>query len=340
MGHDTRPLAEITPDVGIEVSRKNSGSCRRTATYAFLVCMAGLAAAQPYGSPRDPRNGSQAAPQICVDGQASGEQKRLSLQRHPSGSDNAPLKSLETAPDSMQSQVVSEKAASSSSRGGSLQCLRVHPPNESAKEDKASETSGSVTPAAPQVTFTDGILTVDPHNAPLGEVLGAIRASVGFKLDVPISEMDGRVFDRIGPLPLRDALVQLLYGSGFNYIIQTAPDDPQAVKNVFVSPKTGNAIDTAAAPHQPSDEVAEDQALYGGFADPSLQEQPPPPAVAQQPPRANTGSVPGIPAGFNLKQAAEEAHKTPAEILSEMQKRQIEILDAQAPQQDAQTPQQ
>ncbi len=337
MGNDTRQLAEIArSDLG-----KNSISCRRTATSAFLVCMAGLAAAQPYGSPRDPGSGSQAAPTQICDDQASGEQKQLSLQRHPSGSDNAPLKSLEAAPESRQSQVVSEKDASSSLQGP-LQCLPPHSRNESAKGDTASDTSGSVTPTAPQVTFADGILTVDPHNAPLGQVLGAIRASAGFKLDVPISEMDGKVFDRIGPLPLRDALVQLLYGSGFNYIIQTAPDDPQAVKHVFVSPKTGNAIDTAVtvAPHPPSDEVGEDQALYGGFADPSPQEQPPPPAVAQQPPRANTGSVPGIPAGFNLNKAAEEAHKTPAEILSDMQKRQIEILDAQAPQQDAQTPQQ
>lgn len=335
MGHDPRPLAEITRcDLGIKVSRKNSRSPRRTATSAFLVCIAGLAAAQPYGSPRDPRSGSQAAPTQICDGQASGEQNKLSLQRHPSGSDNAPLKSSEAAPDSGQSQIVSEKVGSSSLRG-SLQCLRPHPGNESAKEDTASDTSGSVTPTAPQVTFTDGILTVDPHDAPLGEVLGAIRASAGFKLDVPITEMDGKVFDRIGPLPLREALVQLLYGSGFNYIIQTAPDDPQAVKHVFVSPNTGNTIETAVAvaPHQPSDEVAEDQALYGGFADPSPQEQPPPPAAAGQPPRANAGSVPGVPAGFNLKQAAEEAHKTPAEILDELQKRQLEILDAQTPQQ-------
>jgi hypothetical protein len=175
---------------------------------------------------------------------------------------------------------------------------------------------------------------VDPRKATLGEVLGAIRGIVGFQLDIPRSEMDGRVFDQIGPLPVREALVQLLYGSGFNYIIQTAPKNSQEVTHVFVSSRVAAAVETAAAGAalQSANEPSEEQTLYGGFEDPSPQEEPAPrPAVAQQGRPVNGANVPGVPVGFDLKQAAAEAHKTPAEILDELQKRQLEILDAQAP---------
>jgi len=175
---------------------------------------------------------------------------------------------------------------------------------------------------------------VDPHNAPLGEVLRAIRASAGFELDVPPSGMDGKVFDQVGPLPIREALVQLLYGSGFNYIIQTAPDNQQDITHVFVSARMGGGKEIAGAARQQTkvDDIPEDQALYGGFADPSLEEQPVVQSgVAVQTPASNAGNVPGVPADFNLKQAAIDAHKTPAEILDELQKRQLEILDAQSP---------
>ena len=146
--------------------------------------------------------------------------------------------------------------------------------------------------------------------------------------------MDGKIFDQVGPLPIREALVQLLYGSGFNYIIRTAPNNPRDVTHVFVSTRMGRGDEMAGTARQQTEvgEVPEDEALYGGFADPSLQEQPVvQPGVAVQTPPPNAGNVPGVPAGFNLKQAAAEANKTPAQILDELQKRQLEILDAQSP---------
>jgi hypothetical protein len=178
------------------------------------------------------------------------------------------------------------------------------------------------------------MVTLDPHNAPLAEVLGAIRAVAGFQLDIPRSQMDGKVFDQIGPMPLREALVQLLYGSGFNYIIQTATGNAQQVTHVFVSPRTGGTVQTAetSGPRQMAGEGDEDPGLNGGFEDTSAQEQPaPPPVVPVQAPHQNAANVPGVPAGFDLNKAAQEAHKTPAEILDELQKRQMEILDNQAP---------
>ncbi len=191
----------------------------------------------------------------------------------------------------------------------------------------------------PLITYTDGKLTIDPHNAPLGEVIEAIRARAGFSVEFPPEQMDERVFDRVGPVSLHEALVQLLYGSGFNYIIQTSANDPQVVKKLSLSAQThsqskGLPLQTNAAS---LDQQNEQQGLYGGsgFTNDSTAEaiQDVPPVSPPSPRKSDAIAVPGVPAGFDLQQAAAQANKTPAQILDEMQKRQLELLDAQAPQQ-------
>ncbi|UWZ81927.1 hypothetical protein [Occallatibacter riparius] len=163
-------------------------------------------------------------------------------------------------------------------------------------------------------------------------VLQAISGRAGITLDLPAAGLDSRIFDeQIGPTPVREALLQVLYGSGLNYIIQYASSDPPLVKRLVVSAQaehasaadqqiaSGNGIKQA-----PKMEIA-DQAFDGGS-----EEQPPEesqPLISGPAP-----NVPGVPANFNLKEAAAQAHKTPGEILDEMQKRQLEILQAQTPQ--------
>ena len=341
MGRDPRPLCKMyLPHLCKRYVSTISKATYQMATlvpviYLIGVSLAGFVSAQAPGSPRDARNASGAGgTQIC-DGQETGERTRVSLPKHASAADDTQMSKLATDTAETQSDGVAEPATPSTSAGTeqhSLQCLRGHVDKESQEESKPSSAAVAKTPSGPLVTLKDGILTVDPHNAALVEVLGAISATAGFQLDVPPSSMDGKVFDQIGPLPLREALVQLLYGSGFNYIIQTAPQNPQQVTHVFVSPRMVGASETAVAtgPRQTADGLSEDQALYGGFADSAAQEQPAP-AVVLPAPSGNPANVPGVPAGFNLNKAAAEAHKTPGEILDELQKRQLEILDAQAP---------
>jgi len=204
---------------------------------------------------------------------------------------------------------------------------------ETGKSEQETPSTATV-PAGPEVTYVNGLLTIDPHGAPLGEVLEAIRIRAGFALDLPHNGMSTKVFDeRIGPLPLPEALVQLLYGSGFNYIIQTASTDPNIVKRIFVSPATDNAKQqTVALSARPQVGGTSEPVAYEGIEDPSDAEEAP--AVASTPIQAQpttATNVPGVPVGFNLQQAAAEAHKTPAEILDELQKHQLEILNAQSP---------
>lgn len=189
--------------------------------------------------------------------------------------------------------------------------------------------------AGPVVNYKDGLLTIDPHGSPLHDVLSAIRDRVGFTLDLPPRGMESRVLDeQIGPAPVKDVLVQLLYGCGANYIIQTASGTPQNVQRILVSaPSHGAGRDNlVAAAQKPNEDDDQEPPTYAGFipANTSAPELVPVRPAAGQAPATNAANVPGIPTDFNLQQAAAEAHKTPGEILDELQKRQNEILDGNA----------
>ena len=308
---------------------KIAKASRLIASSMLMIYLTGSALGQGPDSPGKSRSGDQTTPQIC-DGEQAREQSNLSLQRRVSpASDAAQMSTLAGDRIRMHSEAVGdqqESSAASATEQHPLQCL--HPRKESLMESPVSDPVVPVTRPPVSVTLNEGMLTVDPHGAPLGEVLGAIRAVVGFELDISGSQMDKRVFGQIGPLPVQELLLQLLYGSEFNYIIQTASGNQQVVTRVFVSPRMGSPTDTGTP--QPAELLADDAGLDRGL-DPSQEQIPQP--VAQQIPTRNPGNIPGVPAGFDIKKAAEEAHKSPAEILDEMQKRQLELLDAQAPQQ-------
>jgi len=183
------------------------------------------------------------------------------------------------------------------------------------------------------VSYTDGLLTINANNNRLGDVIEAIRSRVGLSIDLPPESMDDRVFDHVGPAPLRDALTQFLYGSRLNYVIQTSYDDPQNVTKLILSsqPQLASARSSQHR-NQPAADLAEAPTLYGGggFATETPAEPGPPVPVPVQPvPTAS--NVVGVPAGFNVRQAAAESGKTTGQILDELQKQQQQVLDAQAP---------
>jgi hypothetical protein len=178
--------------------------------------------------------------------------------------------------------------------------------------------------SVPTVSYADGKLTINAQNVRLGDVIEAIRVRVGISVEFPPEAMNDRVFDHVGPAPVRDALTRLLYGSGFNYVIQTSSQDPQIVTKLILSAQSRLA--TAASPQragQPVPEQEVTQALYGGAgfnADTTVEpSQPVPTAMV------------GIPTGFNVQQAATASGKTPGQILDELQKHQLQVLDDQSP---------
>jgi hypothetical protein len=111
------------------------------------------------------------------------------------------------------------------------------------------------TPAhAPVIAWDGQLLTVDAENSSLSDVLLGIRSRTGASIEMPASTSRERIAVHIGPAPIREVLSSLLYGTNFNYVIQSAEDDDGAVGKVILTARDGDQGGDAAA----SDTVAID----------------------------------------------------------------------------------
>jgi hypothetical protein len=108
-------------------------------------------------------------------------------------------------------------------------------------------TPGQLPPSPPQVSFRDGLLTVNAQNSTLADVLAAVRAQTGATIDLPAGSGSERVFFHQGPAPARDVLAALLKGSSFDYIILGPPERPGDVQRVLLLVKPAGADSTVAA---------------------------------------------------------------------------------------------
>jgi hypothetical protein len=175
---------------------------------------------------------------------------------------------------------------------------------------------------APQVAYSDGILTITAANATLGDILRAVHHQTGASVDVPGNATE-RVVGRFGPGPARDVMASLLNGSHFNYVLLGSESDPSGLDRVVLlsksaggepgvaqarfanaPPPTAQAADTAdassdddAATDMAPDAEATDEQTNQGQTDDQSQGQPP-----NQP-----------------------AIKTPEQLLQELQQRQQQL---------------
>lgn len=216
------------------------------------------------------------------------------------------------------------------------------PPQCRGKDDDAEhwrpkDPSMSATPAAasevdkkpPLASLNDGKLTITAHDAPLGEVLEAIQRLTGIAADIPPGGAEQRIFDNVGPAPVREVLVKLLDGTNLNYVIVSSAQDPRVVKKLILTAQTTASQPVQQLSAREAGEQADGPTLYGaGFSNDAAQ------TVEPNPP-AN-----GIPTNVNIQQAAAAENKTPGQILDELQKKQIKQLEDQAAQAAQNAPQQ
>ncbi|HWS18244.1 MAG TPA: hypothetical protein VN223_09520, partial [Candidatus Elarobacter sp.] len=130
-----------------------------------------------------------------------------------------------------------------------------------------SEAPKTATPAAvpaptqptPLVAYSNGMLTITAHDARFGDVLDAIKARAGVVVQYPAGLANDRVFDDIGPAPMREVLMAFLEGSRFNYVMQGSSSNSQIVSKLILTPRTGGP---ATAANQPAPSVQQPDA-YG-----------------------------------------------------------------------------
>jgi hypothetical protein len=92
-------------------------------------------------------------------------------------------------------------------------------------------------PQPPAVDWDGKLLTIDADNSTLAAVLGAVRDRTGASIEIPGAASRERVFVHLGPGPVRDIISALLYGTPFDYIIESADDDSDTLRSVVLTPR-------------------------------------------------------------------------------------------------------
>ena len=205
------------------------------------------------------------------------------------------------------------------------------------QSDAASEPAQPVT-TPPIAQLTDGKLTIRANGQDFASVLESVRSVTGVTIDMPSAIDSEPVFLSMGPTSIADALVALMDGSDYNYIIVGSEKDPRLVKRLILTRRTSAAPAMLVASTQGA--AGGQPSLYGGQgveADAEAEaSEPPPPAVPSQP----TVVPSSVPTGINIQKLAAESNKTPGQILDELQKHQQQVLDDQAASQSQSAPQQ
>jgi hypothetical protein len=186
-------------------------------------------------------------------------------------------------------------------------------PAAAAQQPLAPNTPANSPPQPPSVTYQNGLLTIRAENSTLASVLDEVQSKTGAQIQTPPSAANERVVIQEGPAPPRAALISLLQGSGFDYIILGSPRDPQAVDRVVLTPHVASVATAQPAYSSPygrsaeqNSEQNEDQ--QGATEAPTMPVPVPqaPPAVAAPPRQQQPGQT-------------ANGLKTPEQLLQELQ---------------------
>ena len=199
----------------------------------------------------------------------------------------------------------------------------------SASSEESTQPGQSAAPS-PIALVTGGGLIIRANGQDFASVLNAIRSVTGITVEMPNESESEPVFMNLGPVSTKDALMALLEGTRYNYVIVGSQGNSQVVKRLIVSSRSSAAAPplVASASQGPATPQLEAYGGQGFHEDAEAQNaEPPPPA---QPP-APTAVVPSsVPTGINIQQLAAQSNKTPGQILDELQKHQQQVLDDQA----------
>ena len=118
---------------------------------------------------------------------------------------------------------------------------------------------------APVISWDGNRLTIDAENSSLSDIMLGIRSRTGASIEMPASTNRERIAVHLGPAPIREVISSLLYGTNFNYVIQSAEDDGSAL---------GKVILTARDSDQSGDTAAGDTVAGDGRANPKIRLMP------------------------------------------------------------------
>lgn len=177
--------------------------------------------------------------------------------------------------------------------------------------------------------YQNGELTIVSENSTLGDILRAVHQQTGAIVDLPPNATE-RVVANLGPGPARDVLATLLNGSSFNYVMLGSATDPNDVKHVIVTSKSGGDSGTVASngPQpgfngripvaSPNGPVVTGGATDSGGEDANSDDS----AADDQPQGDDQPQAEGQAGEQPVTPANQPAIKTPEQLLQELQRQQ------------------
>ncbi len=201
-------------------------------------------------------------------------------------------------------------------------------------------TPEQMAPTAPQVTYSNGLLTIVANNSTLSDVLRAVAARTGASLDAPPQLTSERVAARIGPASPREVLSDLLTGPRFDYILVGSDADPNGVRNIILTPNQSSAsAGTSVAMAQPAPQpapAADQEDDDDDQASTAAPESPPPGRMQPSPGRRQfvqpqPPDQVAQPTGGGEGGAPQQQVKTPEQLLEQLRKMQQQPPPSQQP---------
>jgi hypothetical protein len=109
-----------------------------------------------------------------------------------------------------------------------------------------------------QVSYLHGMLSIRSNKATLSEVLYAVQQKTGADIAIPAGAEQEKVVASVEPAPAPEVLARLLNGSRFNFLILSAPDDPNKLDRVILSTRTEGNFVSPLPQMQNDDNAGED----------------------------------------------------------------------------------
>ena len=151
--------------------------------------------------------------------------------------------------------------------------------------------------AAPTLSFDGRTLSLSAENQTFGQVMGLFQRQMGLEIEIPGDLSALRLpLVEVRNLSMREALLKVLEGSNYDYILVAAPEQPDRVRKLVV-PGKSSKVSAAATAFRSTNRPLEDP--FGGGVETSFEDnansqpEPVPAAPAQNPPVQ--GLVPGQP---------------------------------------------
>lgn len=112
----------------------------------------------------------------------------------------------------------------------------------------ARASTGLVTQSRADITYQNGLLTIDVHGATLAEVLRLVAQKTGAFIEIPPGAGLERIVEHIGPGPAKEVVSHLLNGSSYNFLFVNSPERPQDLGRVVLSLQRPETLIPASRP--------------------------------------------------------------------------------------------